>query len=310
LHGLYTSSVRHLDARAPKKFSEGVHPFVAAASTACIGPRTLSGGAVETQELSMTIRSVLAASAALLMTSAVANAAQVAALVGNDTIATVDTAQKKAVGSVKVTGISGALVGIDVRPADGMLYGLVDDGTVVTIAKDGKATMKSKLDTMIAKGVAVTVDFNPVADRLRVMGADGMNLRANVDDGKVTKDGDHKYADADMHKGEKPNIVAGAYTNSVKGTKETALYNIDATIGGLIKQAPPNDGVLGAVGKLGIKPTTAAFDIWSDGNGKNEAWLMAGDTLYSVDLATGKATEAAKISGVSGTVKDIAILGM
>jgi hypothetical protein len=30
-----------------------------------------------------------------------------------------------------------------------------------------------------------------------------MNLRANVDDGKVTKDGDHKYADGDMHKGEK-----------------------------------------------------------------------------------------------------------
>ena len=26
-----------------------------------------------------------------------------------------------------------------------------------------------------------------------------------------------------MHKGEKPNIVAGAYTNSVKGAKETAL---------------------------------------------------------------------------------------
>jgi len=239
-----------------------------------------------------------------------AHAAQVAALVGDNTIAMVDTAQKKATGSVKVTGISGVLVGIDVRPSDGMLYGIVDDGTVVTIAKDGQATMKSKLDTMVAKGVPVTVDFNPVADRLRVMGADGANLRANVDDGKVTKDGDHKYADADMHKGEKPNIVAGAYTNSVKGAKETALFNIDGTIGGLIKQAPPNDGVLGAVGKLGIKPTTVAFDIWSDGNGKNEAWLMAGDTLYSVDLATGKASEAAKISGVSGTVKDIAILGM
>ena len=37
---------------------------------------------------------------------------------------------------------------------------------------------------------------------------------------------------------------------------------------------------------------------------------MADGTLYSVDLATGKATEAAKISGVTGTVKDIAILGM
>lgn len=255
----------------------------------------------------MVIRSLFAASAALLLSSVAVNAAQVAALIGNDTIAMVDTAAKKATGTVKVTGISGALVGIDVRPADGMLYGLVDDGTVVTIAKDGKATMKSKLETMLKKGVTATVDFNPAADRLRVMGSDGMSLRANVDDGKVTKDGDHKFADTDMHKGEKPNVVAGAYTNSVKGTKETTLFNIDGTIGALVKQAPPNDGILGAVGKLGIKADKVAFDIWSDGT-KNDAWLMAGDTLYSVDLATGKATEAAKIAGVSGTVRDIAIM--
>ena len=257
----------------------------------------------------MTIRTILLATAAL-MTATSANAAQVAALIGNDTIAIVDTDRKKAIKSMKVTGIGGALAGIDVRPADGLLYGLVEDGTVVTIAADGKATQKSKLDTMVAKGVVVTVDFNPVADRLRVMGADGMNLRINVDDGKVTKDGDHKFADSDMNKGGKPNIVAGAYTNSVKGAKETALFNIDATIGGLIKQAPPNDGVLAAIGKLGVKADSVAFDIWSDGSGKNEAWLMADGTLYSVDLATGKATEAAKIAGVSGTVKDIAIMGM
>jgi hypothetical protein len=247
-------------------------------------------------------------SAAFLITTVSCRAAQVAALVGSDTIAMIDTAQKKATGSVKVTGISGGLVGIDVRPSDGMLYGLVDDGTVVTIAMDGKATAKSKLESTVAKGVKTTVDFNPAADRMRVMGSDGTNLRANVDDGKVTKDGDHKYADSDMHKGEKPNIVAGAYTNSIKGAKETALYNIDGTIGGLIKQAPPNDGVLGAVGKLGMKVDTVAFDIATDGNGKNEAWLLAGDTLYSVDLSSGKATEAAKISGVDGTVKDIAVL--
>ena len=172
----------------------------------------------------MTIRTILLATAALMAATA-ANAAQVAALIGNDTIAIVDTAQKKAIKSMKVTDIGGALAGIDVRPADGLLYGLVEDGTVVTIAADGKATQKSKLDTMLAKGVMATVDFNPVADRLRVMGADGMNLRVNVDDGKVTKDGDHKFADGDMNKGGKPNIVAGAYTNSVKGAKETAVQH-------------------------------------------------------------------------------------
>lgn len=256
----------------------------------------------------MQARVLLAATAAVLMTSAAASAAQVAALVGNDTIAWIDTAQNKATGTTTVTGISGALVGIDVRPADGMLYGVVDDGTVITIGRDGKATMKSKLETMVAKGQAVTIDFNPAADRLRLIGTDGTNLRANVDDGKVTKDGNLKFADTDMHKDEKPNVVAGAYINAVRGARETTLYDIDATIGALLKQVPPNDGVLSAVGKLGIKIDKVAFDISSDGNGRNDAWLMAGETLYSVDLATGKATESARISGVNGTVRDIAIL--
>ena len=253
----------------------------------------------------------LAASTAVLLGAVSAQAAEVAALSGDNTISIVNTDTKKVTKTWKIDGVSGRVLGIDVRPADSMLYAVVADGTVYTVdIATGKASMKSKLEKTLTAGTAATIDFNPVADRLRLIGSDGMNLRANVDDGKVTKDGDHKYADADMHKGEKPNIVAGAYTNSVKGTKETALFNIDATIGGLIKQAPPNDGVLAAVGKLGIKPESVAFDIWSDGNGKNEAWLMADGTLYSVDLATGKATEAAKISGVSGTVKDIAILGM
>ena len=255
----------------------------------------------------MKLRAIFLATAAVMTFAGAAHAAQVAALVGTDTIAVVDTDQKKVTKTMKVTGLSGALLGIDVRPADGMLYGVTDDGSVVTIGMDGKATKKSTLETMLAKGVVATIDFNPVADRLRVMGSDGMNLRANVDDGKVTKDGSHKYASADMHNGEKPNIIAGAYTNSVKGTKTTALYNIDATIGALIKQVPPNDGVLNAVGKLGFKADTVAFDIWSDGT-KNDAWLMAKDTLYSVNLETGKATEAAKIEGVSGEVRDIAIL--
>jgi hypothetical protein len=35
---------------------------------------------------------------------------------------------------------------------------------------------------------------------------------------------------------------------------------------------------------------------------------MAGDSLYQVDLATGKATSVGKITGVSGPVRDIAAL--
>ncbi len=250
-----------------------------------------------------------AAFAAATILAGPAAAQSLAALIGNDTLAIVDVGMKKVTKSMKVTGISGKLHGIDVRPADGMLYGLVSDGNVVTIdPATGKATGKSKLDNMLAAGVDGTIDFNPVADRMRIIGADGSNLRANVDDGKVTVDMKLKFADTDMHKGETPKIVAAAYTNSVKGAKETTLYDVDATIGALIKQAPPNDGVLNAVGKFGVVAKSWAFDIVNTGEGQNTGWLMGDDTLYSVDLATGKATSVGKIAGVTGVVRKITML--
>ena len=249
--------------------------------------------------------------ATTILAGAFATAAQaqtVAALSGGDTLIHIDAAAKKAVKTVKITG-AGPIVGIDVRPADGMLYGLAADGAVVTIDPNtGRATVKSKLETMLPAGTVATVDFNPVADRLRVIGNNGMNLRANVDDGKVTTDGALKYADTDANKGKTPNVIAGAYINSVKGTKSTTLYDIDGTIGALLRQAPPNDGVLGSIGPLGVKATLWAFDIASTGEGQNSAWLLGDDTLYSIDLQTGKATLAGKITGLTGKISDIAIL--
>lgn len=251
---------------------------------------------------------IFAALIGINMTFATAQAQTAAALIGDTRIALVDLAARSVTGALTVTGI-GPIAGIDVRPADGMLYAVAADGTIATIdTRSGKATPKSKLETMVPAGARVTVDFNPVADRLRVIGSDGTNLRANVDDGKVVKDGALKFAETDMHKAGKPNVVAGAYVNSVKGAKETTLYDIDATIGGLLKQAPPNDGVLGAVGKLGVTSEAYAFDISSDGQGGDKGWLLAGDTLYGVDLTTGKATRMGKIAGLTAPARDIAVL--
>jgi len=126
----------------------------------------------------MTIRSMLAASAALLITTAAAPAAEVAALWGDNTISIVDTSQKKVVKTWNITGINGKVLGIDVRPADGMLYAVGADGGIYTVdTKTGKATMKSKLETMLAAGSWATVDFNPAADRLRLMSHDGQPSR-------------------------------------------------------------------------------------------------------------------------------------
>src|SRR5258706_9682182 len=74
--------------------------------------------------------------------------------------------------------------------------------------------MKSKLSETLKAGVTVTVDFNPVADRLRIITSEGINLRVNVDDGKATVDGPLKFKDGDAQAGKTPKVVAGGYTNS------------------------------------------------------------------------------------------------
>ncbi len=256
-----------------------------------------------TKSLSLTL---LAGTALCVLTGAAA-AAPAIGLTGDKTLVMFDTETLAVSGTMDVTGVD-KLHGIDVRPADGMLYGVSADGKVVTIdTASGAATEKSTLSEMLPDGVSASVDFNPVADRLRIVGSDGTNLRANVDDGSVTVDGKLAYDAADMHAGETPNIVAVAYTNSVGKPEKTAMYDIDATIVGLIQQAPPNDGVLKAIGKLGVDGGDSyAFDISATADLTNTAYLVVGNTLHTVALDTGVATAVGAIEG--GALRDIAVL--
>lgn len=257
-----------------------------------------------------TSRSVMALAIAFsAATSHAASAATIAALKDGTTIVWIDTDQKKVTGSVALRG-GASLVGIDVRPADGKVYGLAADGAIVTVdVTTGTWDKVSQLSEALPAGARVSVDFNPVADRLRILTGTGMNLRVNVADGKATVDGTLKYAATDAAMGKTPGVHAAGYTNSLAGAKETALFDIDTAAGALVKQAPPNDGVLATVGALGVMVSgPVAFDIWSDGMGKNVGWLLADGTLHSVDLMTGKATAVGKIAGLMGRVTDIAIL--
>ncbi len=261
-----------------------------------------------TNQFVKTVVLVSAAAVAVALATAAASAATVAGLIDGKTLVWIDTDAKKVTKTVAIQG--GPLVGIDVRPADKMLYGVTADGKIVTIdASTGATTMKSQISEKLPANVEMVVDFNPVADRLRVMGSDGTSLRINVDDGKATVDGRLKYAETDAMKGKTPKIGLGAYTNSIAGTKETALYDIDLATATLVKQAPPNDGILNTVGPLGIKlDGGAAFDISSDDKGGNSAWLLVGNVLHSVDLATGKATPSMTIEGLTGRVTDMAVM--
>jgi hypothetical protein len=245
--------------------------------------------------------------AASVVVASAAQAGTIIGLVEGKWIVPIDPATRKVGKGVDIKG-TGRLIGIDVRPADGQLYGVTADGWIVTIdPKSGQVTQKSKLSKMLKPGGTATVDFNPAADRLRLMSSDGASLRVNVDDGKATVDGSHKYKEGDASAGKAPKVIAGAYSNSVKGTQSTALYNIEATVNSLVSQAPPNDGVLNTIGALGIKLQGAVgFNIVASGPDKNDAWLTSGGTLYSVDLKTGRATTAGKITGLPGILSDIA----
>lgn len=253
--------------------------------------------------------SLAAGLSAASLTAHAASAATLVALSGDQTLQMIDTETRKVGKTVEVKGLTAPLAGFDIRPADGQLYGLQRDGQIVIIdMSSGQATPKAKLDQMLPAGAMLTVDFNPVADRLRVVGSEGTNLRINVDDGKTVVDGRLKFAEGDANRAAAPKIVASAYTNKMKGAKETALYNLDGTTGALARQAPPNDGVLNTLGMLEAKPITVAFNIAADGQGGNVGWVVKGDMLSRIDLANGKSAAAGKIAGLKAEVRDIAVL--
>ncbi len=253
----------------------------------------------------------LAAIAALplLGLAAPASAATVVGLKDGKSLVLIDTDTKRVTKTVKLDG-GAALVGIDVRPSNGMLYGVTPTGDIVTIdAKTGKWEKKSTLSEKLPANATITIDFNPVADRMRILTSTGTSLRVNVDDGKATVDGALKYADTEPSKGKTPNVQAGGYSNSCAGAKETALYDIDMATMSLMRQAPPNDGILVTIGALGTKVQgPLAFDVYTDCKGMSVGWLLHSGWLSSIDLATGKLSRVGAIKGAGGKITDIAIL--
>jgi len=203
--------------------------------------------------------------------------------------------------SVALSGMAGGetLLGFDIRPKDGLLYGITSNARIVTIdPATGAATVKATLAadaadttapyTAIA-GSAFAVDFNPAADRLRVIGNAGQSLRINVDTGATTTDGAINRA------GAAPVVTAAAYTNSYANAASTMLYDIDGASASLALQNPPNDGTLVNVGALGVAVQgEGGMDIAGGANGLVLAALRTAvngpSSLYRIDLATGAAT--------------------
>ncbi|GAB4344294.1 MAG: hypothetical protein Fur0042_08080 [Cyanophyceae cyanobacterium] len=235
-----------------------------------------------------------------------------AGLTNDNVLALFDQRTPDQVKFLPVTGLDGALVGIDRRPANGLLYGLITTDRLYTIdGRTGAATLVSTLSEPFKAGAVSGVDFNPVADRLRLVGDTNTNFRINVDTGAVIVDGSLAFAaDGDLAALD-PNVTAAAYTNSVAGATTTALYVIDPLEDRLLLQNPPNDGVLQTVGDLGVDfDAIAGFDILRTPQGEDLAYAVSNSTLYSIDLLTGQAFEVGTIGdGQAKNLQGFAIAG-
>lgn len=172
--------------------------------------------------------------------------------------------------TVTVTGLSRGeqVIGIDIRPATGELYGLTDDNRIISLdPATGVATVKGAPFSPKISGSAFGFDFNPTVDRIRVVTDRGQNLRLHPDTGQVAAiDGSLAFAANDINKRFKPRVSGAGYTNSFAGATTTTLYDIDTTRDVLVTQTPPNDGVLNTVGSLGANLSiVSGFDILPSG---------------------------------------------
>ena len=238
----------------------------------------------------------LIATGAVLAPASRTDAALVYALTDENKLVSFDSATPTIIGSATpITGrLNGEdLIGIDFRPANGLLYGVGDQGRIYSInTTTGLATVASVLSSPL-QGSRFGIDFNPTADRLRIVSDADQNLRVNVDTGAVIIDSLLNPSPA--------NIVAAAYTNSFPGATTTTLYTIDSLADALNIQNPPNAGTQNAVGPLGVDVSNlSGFDIDPD---QNAGFAVLQNTalgisqLYRINLTSGSATLVGNVGG-------------
>jgi hypothetical protein len=255
---------------------------------------------------------------------------------------------------VSTTGVTAGetLVGIDARPQNGALYGLGVDATNNTATlyrlnpQSGIAAVVGTAPSQIAyttNGATVVdlpdpatigygIDFNPAADRLRIVTSSGLNFRVNPNTGAPI-DGDNTGLTSGTVTGTNPDgpintgtttIDDAAYTNnSPNNGNITTLYTIDAASNSLFIQNPANGGTqtLGQTVTLNGSPldfsANSGLDIPPGVNaasssaavvsGSASAALTVGGVagLYQINLVNGQATLIGSLGGLS--IRDLAI---
>ncbi len=233
-----------------------------------------------------------------------------------------------------ITGLTGgdSIIDIDFfSSGNGLLYGLGSSGTLYTInysfgglsavatINNGPVYTPAVGGGATSIGTPTAIDFNPMADRLRVFSGTA-NYRITPGAGGIlSDDGQLTYGDATV-----PNLVAAAYINNIDNPASTVLYSIDASLDMLVVHSGgPQFSMLTAQDLLQVGGVGAAidfqagmtgFDVLTVG-GVNTAYLSNGNTFYIVNLnmgqvggAAGDLTNAFTVTGLGAGITDFAVV--
>lgn len=202
---------------------------------------------------------------------------------------------------------AGNPIGMDFRVADGQLYIVTDLGGIFTVnlspANFGATTRVSVTNPRYTGGLGLVVDFNPMANALRITGQTTQNLAVvNQNGGNLNATAVQTslaYAAGDVNAGKIPRISGGAYNNNRVGLANTIFYMVDqdldtlVTISGKTANGSSNTGagqlqtigpVVDSAGNRLNMAYNSNFDIYTDANGRNFLVGQTSRLLFTIDL--------------------------
>jgi hypothetical protein len=204
------------------------------------------------------------------------------------------------------------LLGIDVRPRTGTVYGVSSQGRIYDIAPEigvafeGPQLTLADGSPLIPVGSAFGIDFNPVPDLLRLVSDTGSNLRINVESGRTMVDTPLNLGPG-LSPSPSPSVAAVAYSNNFDGATSTTLFAIDTVRDMLLTQGgpggipSPNGGQLLPWSLLDFDANNLlGFDISGDTGNAYVAVALRSEGhshLLSIDLTTGRSMDLGTIGG-------------
>ena len=211
-------------------------------------------------------------------------------------------------GSAMITGLQSGekILGIDFRPRNGELYALGSNSRVYKInPATGVAMFAFSFKTttgmqVMLSGTQFGFDFNPQADRLRIISNTGQNLRV-VPDAAASGVAGTTFVDGNINP-QPASVNGAAYDNNDNDPATlTELYVLDATANLMYEVKPPNAGTL--VEPLPVKlklEGEGGFDI-APRNANVTTDIGLGlyevnkkSTLFEIDVETGATKILAK----------------